>query len=87
MMTDPTTGVATVHMQLQRMLTFHLISVHDNLKRLGAPQITVYVFACIEDPYSYLYLILDILSYYWSNFWLSHRVIFHYLNYKFCWLL
>ena len=49
-MTDPATGVATVHMQFQRTMTFRLTSVHNNAERLGAQQATVYGFAHGETP-------------------------------------
>ena len=48
--TDPATGVATVHMQFQRTMTFRLTSVHNNPERLVAAQATVYGFAHGEGP-------------------------------------
>ena len=39
-----------VHMQCQRTMSFHLVSVHDNHERLGGQQAIVFGCAREEEP-------------------------------------
>jgi hypothetical protein len=48
--TDLATGAQVVHMQFQRTMSFCLVSVHDNLERLGGQQATVFGYAHGEGP-------------------------------------
>jgi hypothetical protein len=43
-------GAHQEHMQFQRTMSFRLVSVHDNLERLGGQQATVLAMLMVKSP-------------------------------------